>query len=252
MNSPLVSVITVSYNSLAGLKATNASLRICVQLGWETILIDGLSTDGTSDFLASPDCNYSFCLSEKDAGIYDAMNKGIARAQGRYVLFMNTGDRFHEAVDFDRLAKDLSKTDTIAIGHCLTDAGHLVQVNSDMFRPWTFARMAFPHQASFIPKSEFIRLGPYDVRFRLAADQEWFLRAMRKKATFTSLGQIIARYEGGGLSESLALRALANKERRIYLVRHMGWLWYLVMQFIRRFEFDELLYKALRRLRRLF
>ncbi len=87
----LFSVITVTRNNLVGLRRTHESLRIQSCGDYEWIVVDGASDDGTADYLKKTGANW---VSEPDRGIYDAMNKGIARAQGRWLIFMNAGDEF--------------------------------------------------------------------------------------------------------------------------------------------------------------
>ena len=91
---PLFSVISVTYNNLKGLQNTFKSLRLQTFTDYEWIVVDGGSYDGTLDFLSDKPCKL---ISEKDDGIYDAMNKGIGKANGDYLIFMNAGDVFADA-----------------------------------------------------------------------------------------------------------------------------------------------------------
>jgi len=247
---PLVSVVTVSYNSLQGLRETNESLRRCRAAGWETLVIDGSSTDGTAPFLKSEECVYDVRVCEKDSGIYDAMNKGVQLSRGRYVLFMNCGDRLHESLDLDALAVALSGPLSVAVGQCLTDKGHLITFSPKAFQASTFVKMALPHQSSFIPREFFTLYGPYDLSYRLAADQEWFLRVLQTGAPFSLLPLLVARYQGGGLSEAPRNQKLVKTERRRLLVQHRGWVWFGAMTLVRIWELDEWTKKIANRLRK--
>jgi putative colanic acid biosynthesis glycosyltransferase len=94
LETPMFSVITVCYNNLSGLKATYESLVSQSFTGYEWIVIDGGSDDGTSEFLSGLEAGANSWISESDLGIYDAMNKGIRNSRGQYLLFMNSGDKF--------------------------------------------------------------------------------------------------------------------------------------------------------------
>lgn len=101
----MVTVITLSYNCLDELKKTAASVLGQQDVSFEYIIVDGKSTDGTEAFLKSlqPTSNIDVkIICEKDKGVYDAMNKGIHKASGKYTIFMNSGDYF---ASNDMLAK---------------------------------------------------------------------------------------------------------------------------------------------------
>ena len=90
---PLLSVVTVVLNDLPGVTRTARSLASQQWRDFEWIVIDGGSTDGTHDFLAEAEPRPAFMASESDRGTYDAMNKGLARASGDLVVYLNSGDR---------------------------------------------------------------------------------------------------------------------------------------------------------------
>ena len=94
INSPLFSIISVAYNDIDGLALTKSSIFSQTFSDYEWIVIDGGSSDGTVDFLEKCDEKNLQWVSEKDAGIYDAMNKGIAKSKGEYLVFLNAGDSF--------------------------------------------------------------------------------------------------------------------------------------------------------------
>src|SRR5262245_61524112 len=91
------SIITVTYNNLRGLQSTLESIPPDAPGLFEWIVIDGASSDGSAEFLRGLKRESLKFVSEPDSGIFDAMNKGIARAQGEYCIFMNAGDRFYES-----------------------------------------------------------------------------------------------------------------------------------------------------------
>ena len=90
----LVSIITVNFNHLEGLKRTYESIVSQTFTDYECIVIDGGSTDGSREFIEQHQDRFAYWCSEKDNGIYHAMNKGIRQAKGEYLNFMNAGDAF--------------------------------------------------------------------------------------------------------------------------------------------------------------
>lgn len=90
----LISIVTVNYNNLEGLKRTVASVFGQTYVEKEMIVIDGGSSDGSSEYIYSQFSSFAYAVSERDSGIYNAMNKGIKHASGEYVIFMNSGDVF--------------------------------------------------------------------------------------------------------------------------------------------------------------
>ena len=94
---PKISIITINYNNLEGLKRTMESVVNQTWREFEYIVIDGGSTDRSAAYIASQSENIDYWVSEPDNGIYNAMNKGIAKATGEYLLFLNSGDSFYDA-----------------------------------------------------------------------------------------------------------------------------------------------------------
>lgn len=94
-----LSIITINYNNIVGLESTVNSVLNQTSKDFEYIVIDGNSSDGSADYLNKEEGNFSYWVSEPDTGIYNAMNKGLKRANGEYLLFLNSGDTLvHEDV----------------------------------------------------------------------------------------------------------------------------------------------------------
>lgn len=123
----LLSIITVAFRNLEGIVKTHASLAHLAQvedISFEWIVVDGGSNDGTREYLENLNGIFNLrFVSEPDNGIYDAMNKGIAMAQGKFALFLNSGDIFHQnAANFVRKLK-MQKDNVMITGDALLDFG---------------------------------------------------------------------------------------------------------------------------------
>jgi glycosyltransferase involved in cell wall biosynthesis len=94
---PVLSVITIVYNNARDIDRTLLSVLNQIYDGIEYIVVDGASNDGTLEIIKRYESRIAKLISEKDKGIYDAMNKGLALATGDYVIFMNSGDEFYAA-----------------------------------------------------------------------------------------------------------------------------------------------------------
>jgi glycosyltransferase involved in cell wall biosynthesis len=210
---PIFSVITVCFNAMTVLPLTAASLRSqATTSGIEWIVIDGGSTDGSVDWLATqqPDV----FVSEPDSGIYDAMNKAVARARGDWLFFLNAGDAFadeHVLADVARAvegspAAELVFGDVVYFG----DSGE----RRHRFHWLTRRRLLFGdlcHQAVFAHRSLFLRHGTYDLSLRWNADFDWFLRTFRGGAVLKYISRDIARFHDAGAHVQQPERTLAER-----------------------------------------
>ena len=149
--SKLLSIITITRNDLHGLKASLHSItnQNCSPDDFEWIVIDGDSNDGSVDYLQnlSPDFYYTY-ISEKDRGIFDAMNKGVKRISGQYLLFLNAGDVLKNDFVLNNISPYLKKNMSNIIAGTVDMKWKDLTSNVNLF-PWV------PHQAAFIHKSCF-------------------------------------------------------------------------------------------------
>jgi predicted O-linked N-acetylglucosamine transferase (SPINDLY family)/glycosyltransferase involved in cell wall biosynthesis len=180
---PMFSVITAVRNAKKTFSATAKSVLDQRGVDFEWIIVDGVSIDGTLDLIkAINDPRVDF-ISERDSGIYDAMNKGISRARGEYLCFMNADDQFFsESVLADIAAGIQNNTDIEIIYSNFVKV--LDENKTEEFKypfPINFewlSRSNFCHQATFYRKSLFEKLGRYDVSFKLLADYKWNVQAI--------------------------------------------------------------------------
>lgn len=221
---PLITVITVCRNEYEKIRKTSES--ICTQSfgDFEWVVIDGGSSDGTLDILREYEENIAVLVTEPDAGIYNAMNKGIRRATGEYVVFMNGGDCFSDADALQRVA-DAPRVD-IVYGDLLFDGSEpLIKTYPDALQENYLLDNMLPHQASFIRRSLFDDHGMYDESYKIAGDYELFARLLvRNKVTYHHIPFVLAAFDGAGISKNPAHRAIRKQEnhrvRMMYFPRY--------------------------------
>ncbi|MDB5134046.1 MAG: glycosyltransferase [Mucilaginibacter sp.] len=241
MFQPKLSVITVVYNNAKDIESTILSVLNQTYPQIEYILVDGLSTDGTLDIIKKYHDKIKL-ISEKDNGIYDAMNKGLAEATGDYVLFMNSGDKIYAP---DTVTKVFATADDADIyygetemmdahGQSLGQRRHAAPENFT-WRSFKYG-MNVSHQAIYTRRS---LTGPYDSKYQLSADIDWIIRAAKKAKKIVKVDGYVARYLVGGTSKQKHRQSLLERfdiMKRYYglaptLFNHLiitfnlGWYW---------------------------
>jgi len=223
MFQPKLSIITIVYNNVRDIERTLLSVLNQTYPNIEYIIIDGLSTDGTIDIIKKQESRISKFVSERDEGIYDAMNKGLALATGDYVLFMNSGDEiyvndtvanvFATADDADIYYGETEMIDSAgqSLGQRRHKAPEVLSLKSFKYG------MSVSHQAIYIKRS---LTGPYDRNFQLSSDIHWILRAIKKATTIVNVHQYVAKYLVGGMSKKRHRQSL--KERFAIMKQHYG------------------------------
>lgn len=207
---PLVSVITVVFNGAATLEH---NIQSVIGQGYdnvEHIVIDGGSTDGTTDILRKYDDNIDYWVSEKDAGIYDAMNKGIALAKGKYVGTLNADDYFADDLALEKIVRRLEESDVDAVFSCLDivspeNLDHVLRkYRIAHFSPFMLRIGVMPpHPTFYCKKSCYEKAGPYRTDYRIAADFEMMVRLrFRYRITWSFIDETTAKMRAGGLSSS--------------------------------------------------
>jgi len=220
---PILSVITIVYNNARDIERTMLSVLGQTYPAIEYIVIDGLSNDGTLDLIKKYENRIAKFISEKDEGIYDAMNKGLALATGDYVIFMNSGDEFFDA---DTVSAVFASADDADIYYgeteMINDAGQsLGQRRHKAPKQFTWRGfnlgMSISHQAIYIKRS---LIEPYDRRYQLSADIDWIIRAAKKAKKIVNVNRYVAKYLVGGMSKTKHRQSLV--ERFDIMKRHYG------------------------------
>ena len=220
----LLSVITVAWKNLAGVEKTWQSLAHLAKVSgitFEWIVVDGSSNDGTAEFLENLNGQYHLrYISEKDNGIYDAMNKGIDMAQGRYALFLNSGDIFHQ--DIAQVAHQLaavpSADNSMIIGDALLDFGDGTKIERRAKQGWyIYHSLPASHQAIFFPLTG-LKKHPYDLQYKVSSDYALAAKMYKSGYAFKRVKGMVSEFSMGGVSTSNNIelcRDAKNVQRKI-------------------------------------
>lgn len=193
---PRISIITVCYNNIAGLQRTMSSVASQVYANKEFIIIDGGSTDGTQAMVKNSSTQPDIFISEKDNGIYDAMNKGIGKASGEWLIFMNSGDIF---ADNMVLADIFEKGVPKGKDFIYSDSLFLKEDGKMILRTMDRKRGDVHHQNAIYRKSLHSQYGYYIVTHPyIVSDMMFFLAIPEEKFYKTDIN--IAISDDGGIS----------------------------------------------------
>ncbi|MDN2486101.1 colanic acid biosynthesis glycosyltransferase WcaE [Kosakonia sacchari] len=202
----LLSVITVAFRNYEGVMKTWQSLAHLAKaqnIEFEWIVVDGGSQDGTEEFLKNLNGQYNLrYISERDKGIYDAMNKGIDMAAGRFALFLNSGDIFHEEiVDVVRQLDD-EQENAMYIGDALLDFGDGTKIRRGAKHGWyIYHSLPASHQAIFFPVNG-LKTYPYDLQYKVSSDYALAARMFKAGFPFKRLKGLVSEFSMGGVSTS--------------------------------------------------
>ena len=174
----LISIITINFNDCKGLEMTVNSVSQQNYKGFEHIIIDGGSTDGSKKFIEENRDKFSYWVSEKDNGIYHAMNKGIVAAKAEYLLFLNSGDFLFKTNVLETAASYLIDGD-ILYGDIMmfneNDETLKRGLNPNELTVYSFFKGTINHPAAFIKKDLFKQFGLYDETLSIVSDWKFFL-----------------------------------------------------------------------------
>lgn len=198
--APTLSVVIACLNPGARLPAALASVWAQLHVAPEIIVIDGGSTDGTREWLESQRGRLAAVVSGPDAGVYDAMNKGVALATGEWVFFLGADDRLVGDMIASEVLGWACKTEGgVMVGEAAFDDGRIYKMRS---RVNPLARNFVHHQATFYRRSLFIENGPFDASLAIMADYEFNLRLWKNRVRFKPIPLRIAACGVAGLSDS--------------------------------------------------
>lgn len=203
---PKISIITVNKDNAVGLKKTIDSIVNQIYTDYEWIVIDAASKDGSVDLIKQYEHHISYWVSEPDGGIYAGMNKGIMKATGEYVYFLNSGDSFVNNKVLQSIV-DLSLLGDVVLGKiniCSDEKGIIKKdymvPNSDITL-FSLYLYGIPHQASLIKRTLFDECGLYDYTCKINADWKFFVEVLiLRNKTVQHIPITIANYDATGIS----------------------------------------------------
>jgi glycosyltransferase involved in cell wall biosynthesis len=202
--NPLVSIITVSYNSEKTIEKTIQSVLEQSYPQIEYIIIDGNSTDGTLDIINRYEEKISYFVSEPDKNMYDAMNKGIKKASGELIAILNSDDMYYK----DTVKKAVNawvkvehKDNCVIYGDMLilqedSTCNYVMKADVNYLKK----NMRMNHPTWFVSKDVYKKYGMFDIAYRTAADYDFALRVVRNNVDMTYIPESLTQFKDGGAS----------------------------------------------------
>lgn len=225
MLSPKISIITVVFNGEKYIEKTVQSVVNQDYKNIEYIIIDGGSTDNTLNILKKYQDKISQIVSEKDRGIYDAMNKGQALATGDLIWFLNGGDYIPSPSTLSQWLQNYQNEDVIyGQAGLVNEKDEFLGLRRLVVPPqltWKSFRlgMVVCHQALLVKKNI---SQPYDLQYKIAADIDWAIRTVKLSKSSKYVPMIVCHYLEGGFSDKKRKQSL--QERWEIMKKHYGWI----------------------------
>jgi glycosyltransferase involved in cell wall biosynthesis len=226
---PLLSIITITYNAEQFLERTLQSVLKQSDQDFEYLIIDGKSKDSTLSIAEKYKDRIDILISEPDNGLYDAMNKGQAKASGKYIWFMNAGDEIADENTVSKLLYLLKDDPDVVYSdtYMVDNDGKVLGLRSEILPhkvpevlSWEKFKlgMLICHQSFVVKKS----LAPEYIQHNLSADIDWEIRCLKASKNVVQYSGILSRYLVGGLSNQKHVQSL--KDRYSVLKKHFGFM----------------------------
>ena len=219
-----ISIISINLNNKEGLNKTISSVLNQSFTDYQYIIIDGGSTDGSSELIKSYSKKITYWVSEKDGGIYNAMNKGIKQAGGEYLLFLNSGDCLFDKEVLKKMLQKGNHADII-YGNILLDNGKekTEGVFPEKLLFSYFFNHSLPHACSLIKRSLFENTGLYNEDYKIVSDWEFFLLAINKyQCSYQYVPIPVTVFNLEGISAREENQQLIKEERKAVLQQHFA------------------------------
>lgn len=241
-----LSIVTINYNNYNGLRTTIESVLSQSWRDFEWIIIDGGSRDGSANLIVEiaslKHSNVSYWCSEKDTGIYNAMNKGISIAKGEYILFLNSGDSLYKKTTLEEVFCNKE----ILIGDILYGNAMLCYEDKKLLQkqPETVSLSFFywntiNHQASFIKRCLF-EDKKYEECYKICSDWCFWIECCFQNKIFQHIDLIVSNSDMSGISASN--KELTEKERSIVIDKFLPKYIQHEFNYIKNNEFEKMMY----------
>ncbi len=216
-----ISVITVSLNSEKTIEKTINSVLSQNYKNFEYIIVDGKSDDKTLDVINKYKNKIDLVISEKDKGIFDAINKGIQRSSGDIISIIHSDDSFYDDKVLETVNKNFIEKDNL---ECLIGITLIKRKNSDFivrkynssfFKKWMiYVGFTPPHPSTFIKKKVYDKIGFYKTDYEIAGDFDFFVRMfLKNKIIYKTINQnLVIMSMGGKSTKSIKSNLISNKE----------------------------------------
>lgn len=210
----IVSVVTICYNAVSLIEDTIKSVVGQTYPDIEYIVIDGGSNDGTVDIIKKYESMISYWVSEPDGGIYDAMNKGIKAATGKWINFMNTGDSYYTETSVEQFVNMVSNDAVIVYGDTVLKYHLGKRLERAESISLLYNKMPFGHQSTFVDVA-YHKQHLFDTTFRSSGDFKFFHDAYERGVKFQHVSMPIALYAAENGMSSTNWRIVAREDARI-------------------------------------
>lgn len=215
VDKPLFSIVTVCLNTENLIEKTLQSVIKQTFNNKEYLIIDGISTDNTLSIIDKYKDNIDILVSEKDKGIYDAMNKAVNKANGKWIIFMNAGDTFADENTLTKVANELNdKKYDIIYGDVLVSNNGENPTLKKAENPTNKHRMYFCHQSAFV-RTDLLLKYPFDIKYTMSADFKFFKEMFLKSKQFYQLDFPIAVFNKEGISNTQRNKGLLQNVKII-------------------------------------
>lgn len=224
-SNPLLSVITVTYQAEKTIELTLKSLYQQTWKDYEHLIIDGASTDRTKEIVELHKTDRTYWYSEPDQGLYDAMNKGIRKAKGTYVMFLNAGDQLSRPTVLEEVFAQCSNDPDFIYGNTLRlyRDGSMKGWHKPFPAPESLSWKSFLngmvvcHQAMIVKRA----ICPlFDLKWKHVADIDWSIRTLKRAKTICCYPEVMILFLEGGYSQTH--KKVSLMERFRLLTHHFG------------------------------
>lgn len=213
-----LSIITINYNNVNGLKKTIDSIVCQTWRDFEWIIIDGGSTDGSKELIeqvaAEEKNNVTYWCSEPDKGIYNAMNKGIDKAKGEWLNFMNSGDGFYEKETLEKVFGCEINGDIIygQSLYCYSDKDVYRDYPLQIDKGYFLDGHHINHQSIFI-KNKIQQKIKYDESYMISADYKLLMECLWNGYSFNRIDCLVVKYDATGISQKQVFDAWSEAQK---------------------------------------